>query len=159
MNNVSLLDEDDSEEEARKKSIADLAQRQAKAKLEREEKQRKYAEARERLFGPASSSSQEGLSTDLSSRKLAQPRKPPSQSRNSPRSSQTASPAAQNDTRPQPDTSRRLFDPLESASPRLNADNARPVRSGTPGTPLIKPSRQPTGPDGSGPNGHGFNAR
>ncbi|GME25454.1 uncharacterized protein LTHEOB_3204 [Neofusicoccum parvum] len=48
-------DDEDSEEEARKKSEQEFAERQARAQREREEKQRKYAEVRERLFGSSTS--------------------------------------------------------------------------------------------------------
>ncbi|QIX01392.1 hypothetical protein AMS68_006909 [Peltaster fructicola] len=48
---LSLEDDDDSETEARKKRESELEERQRKAKLEREEKVRKYAEARERIMG------------------------------------------------------------------------------------------------------------
>ncbi|KAK3116494.1 hypothetical protein LTR53_003098 [Teratosphaeriaceae sp. CCFEE 6253] len=59
---LSIDDGDDSEEEARKKQVAAMEERTKQAKVEREEKQRKYAEARERIMGsssPATAASRE----------------------------------------------------------------------------------------------------
>lgn len=47
---VPRPDEEDSEEEARRKNLETLEERRKKAAIEREEKLRRYNEARERLF-------------------------------------------------------------------------------------------------------------
>lgn len=151
MASLTLDDEDDSEEEARKKNEAVFAERQRKAALEREEKQRKYAEVRERLFGPSESASREssegrGASTG---RGGSAPRRGRTQNT---RSSQPTSSADQSPARPS-GGSKQLYDPGYTAKPRRDEVQ----RSATP--KAEQPIRMPRGPDGSGRGGFGFASR
>lgn len=161
-------DEDDSEEEARKERDRTMGERQSRAQQEREEKQRKYAEVRERLFGSP------GAATESASGRSS-PMKEPSNSRlrggggrgtrgrttGSARDSRSASSADQSPARPtsQP---QQLYGSDFTIMPnsvfiqKREADGS-PSRGGTPKeSPLV---RQPHGPDGSGRGGNGFATR
>ncbi|KAL1306861.1 hypothetical protein AAFC00_005512 [Neodothiora populina] len=146
-----LDDGDDSEEEERKRREVDFLERQRKATIEREEKQRKYAEVRQRLFGsPAPSSPNRDSSAALQNRNF--------DSRNSSRrgrarggkdsrpSSAAHSPAQV--TPPQ----KQLFDPAYTSKPASQSPRPRPPRE-------EQPIRAPRGPDGSGRGGFGFAPR
>lgn len=153
---LSLQDEDDSEEEARRKRDAELEERQRKAKLEREEKVRKYAEARERIMGssaptspkPSAADSRESSQGRSDSRRQRGPGARTGQqeqslqsgSRHSPRSGTPAS---------------QLFDPEDMTRRILRKDNSRSADGST--TPREgEPVRQPRGPEASGKGGFGF---
>jgi hypothetical protein len=149
--NLKLDDDEDSEEENRKRQQADLEERQRKAKIEREEKARRYAEARERIMGsstpaspapPASRESSHGRESNRRSR----------QRTNFKRDSQPTSSADQSPTRmATADGDRQLFDP-DDMGRRL------PKKEQVPIPKEDHPSRQPRGPaDGRG--GFGFAAR
>lgn len=134
---LSIEDDDDSEEERRKKEEASFAERQARAEKERAEKLRKYAEARERLFGspaPGSGDSRGASPSNKSSRGKGRGR---GGRESQPRSSNEQSPAPQA-------ASRRLYDPSYSPRPESLNDSNR-SRPGTPGG-LEQPVRQPRGP-------------
>lgn len=156
---LHLEDEDDSEEEARKKNAASLAERQAKAQKEREEKQRKYNEVRERLFG--SSTQEEAPSRESQS--------PARNSRGKGRggrdrnNSQPTSSADQSPARGAGRGGRALYDPTYSAkSNSMFLQRKDASESGTqvaPKTTLQQPIRTPRGPDGSGRGGFGFAPR
>lgn len=145
---LSLDDEDDSEEEARKKREASFEERQKRAKLEREEKQRKYAEARERIMGSSNTASPAPNSRESSQGRSNRQTK---QRANGPTTSQPPS-GTQSPVRiAAPGT--QLFDP-EDMSRRL------PQRVSTP--KVLKegePIRQPRAPDSSGRGGFGFSPR
>lgn len=153
MAGLTIDDGDDSEEEDRKRREADFIGRQRKAQIEREEKQRKYAEARERLFGSSASHT-----TSRESSSASQTRNPLNpDSRNSSRkprsrgakdtlpSSATQSPAPS----AQP---KQLYDPSHDAKPKTQSP--RPVASKEE-----QPIRAPRGPDNSGRGGFGFAPR
>lgn len=153
---LRIEDEDDSEEEARKKNAASLAERQAKAQKEREEKQRKYNEVRERLFGspqPEEASTRESQSPARNSRGKGRG----GRDRND---SQPTSSADQSPARSSGRGGRALYDPTYSAKPnsvflqRKDAPDAG--TQATPKTTLQQPIRAPRGPDGSGRGGFGF---
>lgn len=157
MAGLSLEDDDpDSEEEARKKSEASFAERQAKAQREREEKQRKYEEVRERLFGSPTSSSTED----------SQPR--PSRAKGGGRAdrSHQATPSANDSPARRGAAGKQLFDPNYTAKPnsvyvqKREAASASPIGRSRPSTPADEqPIRAPRGPDGSGRGGAGFALR
>lgn len=173
MNGLNLGDdEDDSEEEARKAAEKDLAARQLRAKLEREEKQRKYTEARARLFGPGASTvdSNGGRSPSpvgTSNARAQQPRRGARRAGGTPGSggrdshSHSASSADQSPARA-PMPIRQLYDPdMRPGSvliqKRGGATSGGSSRADSPNQ--NQPIRLPKGPDGSGRGGFGFAQR
>ncbi|KAG9942579.1 hypothetical protein KCU85_g9180, partial [Aureobasidium melanogenum] len=153
MAGLNLEDEDDSEEEERKRQEASLAERQRKAAEERKEKERKYAEVRERLFGSPDSSRDPSASRTPSTRgdRTSRRGNRGRGGRNgTPRDSQSNSPADQSPARTiyQPN---QLFDPTYEQKPRSIA-SPRPAASRDE-----QPVRQPRGPEGRG--GFGFAPR
>ncbi|KAI4729241.1 hypothetical protein E4T49_03034 [Aureobasidium sp. EXF-10728] len=155
MAGLNLEDEDDSEEEERKRQESSLAERQRKAAEERKEKERKYAEVRERLFGsPDSSTSRDPSASRTSSTRGDRNSRRGNRGRGgrngTPRESQSNSPADQSPARSayQPT---QLFDPTYEQKPRSIA-SPRPAASRDE-----QPVRQPKGPEGRG--GFGFAPR
>ncbi|KAF2234637.1 hypothetical protein EV356DRAFT_532687 [Viridothelium virens] len=165
---LTLDDEDDSEEEARRQQEMTLVERQAKTQKEREEKQRKYAEVREKIFGTPDAGS------DTAGGQSPSPRGGANlvgqTNRNSSRrgrgrtgrdrdDSQNTS-ADQSPARPT-SQSKQLFDPTYSPKPTsvyVQKREAIGVEiASRPGTPAEgQPTRAPRGPDGSGRGGFGF---
>ena len=153
---LTIDEDDDNEDEGKKQPALTPEERALRAQHEREEKQRKYAEARERLFGASSSNSASGS-------------KPPSPapagaSRGSrgKGKARNGGEARTGDSRPGSSTggkSRQLYDPSYTPKPdsiyvqKKDAQTSDSGRS-TPVDELI--IRQPKGPDGSGRGGHGF---
>ncbi|KAK4996630.1 hypothetical protein LTR66_003800 [Elasticomyces elasticus] len=152
VNKLTLNNEDDSEEEERKRQEASFAERTRKAQLEREEKARKYAEARQRLFGEPEKPQ---LSPQPSSAAMsgdARPYRGKRRGRGG-RDSQSTSPADRSPARPvgQP---KQLYDPAYSTKPAVVQRSSRPA------TPKEgDPVRMPRGPDASGRGGFGFAGR
>ncbi|KAF1984803.1 hypothetical protein K402DRAFT_335881 [Aulographum hederae CBS 113979] len=156
-------DEDDSEEEARKKNEASFAERQAKAQREREEKQRKYHEVRERLFGspsaPDESSKKPSSSQNGGSRNSSRGKGRGRGDREAPSPSSGQSPARASNPRKQ------LYDPGYNPKPNsvflqkrdTPEKSEKESRPSTPGEE--QPIRAPRGPDGSGRGGFGFSPR
>ncbi|EME88958.1 uncharacterized protein MYCFIDRAFT_192995 [Pseudocercospora fijiensis CIRAD86] len=145
---LNLQDEEDSEEERRKVRESDFEERQRKAKIERAEKERRYAEARERIMGsnsqsPASNSRESSQARD---NRRGRGGKTPS------RRSQPHSPAEHSPAR-QPGADNKLFDP-DDMSRRL-----APKRELNSTVKEDQPLRQPRGPDQSGRGGFGFGNR
>lgn len=136
----NLADDDDSEEERRKKAEVDFEERKARAQGERAEKERKYAEARERIFG--SSAVSEDSRSSSPSKATRGKGKARGGRENQPRSSNEQSPArAAAPAKP-------LYEPLYTLKPGsvfLQRKEANESRSSTPGG-LEKPIRQPEGP-------------
>ena len=147
---LTLDDENDSEEELQKKREAELEDRQRKAKLEREEKQRRYAEARERIMGSSKSPVPAPLAKDT-----AQARDNRRQKGKADSSSRRSLPESPLEQSPNPSTSveKQLFDPNDMDR-RL-----QPKRESNPTPPGDMPLRQPRGPDHSGRGGYGFGGR
>ncbi|THY47339.1 hypothetical protein D6C90_04531 [Aureobasidium pullulans] len=156
MAGLNLEDEDDSEEEERKRQEASLAERQRKAAEERKEKERKYAEVRERLFGASDSSRDPSTSRTSSARGDRNSRRGNrgrgNRNGGTPRDSQSNSPADQSPARSiyQPN---QLFDHTYEQKPRSIA-SPRPT-----GPRDEQPIRMPKGPDDSGRGGFGFAPR
>lgn len=153
MAGLNLDDEDDSEEEERKRQEASLADRQRKAAEERKEKERKYAEVRERLFGSPQTSRDTSASRTSSTRgdRTSRRGNRGRGGRNgTPRDSQSNSPADQSPARTiyQPN---QLFDPTYEQRPSSIA-SPRPAANRDE-----QPVRQPRGPEGRG--GFGFASR
>ncbi|PSN73216.1 hypothetical protein BS50DRAFT_481771 [Corynespora cassiicola Philippines] len=153
MAGLNLDDDEDSEEERRKKNEAEFEERKARAQRERAEKERRYAEAREKIFGsPAASEGSRGNSPNKSSRGKGRGRG----GRDSqPRSSNEQSPA-----RPSA-SGRQLYDPSYSPKPSSAYVQKRDSNNSRPGTPSDqeKPIREPRGPQAIGRGGRGFAPR
>lgn len=149
-------DEDDSEEERQKKAAADFEERKIRAAKERAEKERKYAEARERIFGsPAVSGESRSNSPNKTTRGKGKGR---GGRESQPRSSNEQSPA-----RVTAPSGRQLFEPSYTPKPgsvyvqRRDDGGSRP--DSRPSTPSLqeKPIREPRGPARGG--GRGFAGR
>jgi hypothetical protein len=154
MAGLALDDDDDSEEERRKKAEESFAERQARAQKERAEKQRKYAEARERLFG--STAPGPGDSRGASPSKQTRGKGRGRGGRDSqPRSSNEQSPA-----RPA-NPGRQLYDPSYSPKPNSLYHQKKESSGSRPGTPndVQQPIREPRGPQAIGRGGRGFAPR
>jgi hypothetical protein len=138
MAGLSLEDDDDSEEERREKAEASFAERQARAEKERAEKLRKYAEARERLFGSSAPSSGESRG--------ASPNNKPSRGKGRGRGGRDNQPRSSNEQSPVRPAAggRHLYDPSYSPKPEFLSDSIR-SRPETP-SGLEQPTRQPRGP-------------
>jgi hypothetical protein len=151
--NLNLEDDDDSEEEERKKAEKDFLERQARAKIEREEKQRKYQEARERILGGSSNDSnvRPSSANDIGSR---------NSSRGKGRGGRvTSTPSAEQSPARANRQAKQLYDPGYTAKPgSLSLQKREAGETGGSGasTPSEeKPIRAPKGPDGSGKAGFG----
>lgn len=158
MAGLSLDDDDeDSEEERRKKAAADFEERKARAAKERVEKERKYAEARERIFG-SPAASEDSRSNSPSKRGGGKGVRGGRGARESaPRSSNEQSPA-----RATALASRQLFEPAYAPKPGSmhgqRKDEGAASRPGSrPATPSLqeKPVREPRGPARGGSRGFG----
>ena len=150
---LNLDEDDDDEQDGRNKIVMTAQERQQKAHRDREEKQRKYEEARQRLFGTdvADNKKTTGSTTPPKQRSFGDSR-PQSRSRGG------------GDGRPLSSASnrtRQLYDPVYTVKPDSTyiqkkngqADSGR----STPNEQL--PIRNPKGPDGSGRGGFGFAPR
>ncbi|RMZ69021.1 SUZ domain [Pyrenophora seminiperda CCB06] len=147
------LEDDDSEEERKKKAAADFEERKARAQKERAEKERKYAEARERIFGSPAASTPDDSRTN-SPNKSARGKGRARGGRDSqPRSSNEQSPA------PTAAPARQLFDPTYTPKPGTAYTQKKDSSNSRPSTPNTqeKPVRQPQGPARGG--GRGFASR
>ena len=146
------LDDDDSEEERRKNAAADFEERKIRAQKERAEKERKYAEARERIFGsPAASETSRSNSPNKATRGKGKAR---GGRESQPRSSNEQSPARA----AAPAPARQLYDPIYALKPSsvyIPKKEVNGTRLGTP-SDLEKPIRQPQGP---AKDGRGFASR
>ena len=150
-------DDQDSEEERQKKAATDFEERKVRAQLERAEKERKYAEARERIFGsPAASTTPENSRSNSPSKATrGKGRGRGGGGKDSqPRSSNEQSPA-----RAAASSTRQLFDPTYAAKPGSVYIAKREAGDGPPDIPngQEKPTRQPQGPARGG--ARGFAAR
>lgn len=147
------LEDEDSEEEARKKREADFEERQRKAKLEREEKQKRYAEARERIMGSSNPSTAPASRESSHSRDNRRTR---GNKTNDNKRSQAGSPADNSPARQQqPGSEKQLFDPDDMGRRMLR----RGPNSSPQGPQDAQPVRQPRGPEQSGRGGFGFVTR
>jgi hypothetical protein len=146
---LNVDDDEDDEEDGKRKPTMTLEERQAKAQKDREEKQRKYEEARQRLFGA------EKAGEKKSSGNVGLPAQKDGDSRRQSRNRDGA------DSRPTSSAgskARQLYDPSYTAKP----DSTHIQKKGgqemsgrsTPSEQLQ--IRNPRGPDGSGRGGFGF---
>ena len=165
--NADERDSFDSDEDGNKAPALTLEERQAKALRDLEEKQRKYDEVRERLFGtpstPVSGASSPGSTTPPS--KQSQSAETRGKGRTRGGGLRDRDSREKRDTSTTLGVSRQLYDPAYSAKP--NSDLQKRDRQQQQGTeeleteqqPLRQPVRSPRGPDGSGRGGFGFSNR
>ncbi|KAL8784650.1 MAG: hypothetical protein Q9195_008953 [Heterodermia aff. obscurata] len=150
---LSLEDEDEDDDADQKKNVMTVQERQQKAQRDREEKQRKYEEVRERLFGTeaAEVKKNSGITTPPKQRPDADSRR---QSRS--RGGGEGRPSSSAGSK-----SRQLFDPMYTAKTDSTYIQKRDGQTdsgrSTPSEQL--PIRNPKGPDGSGRGGFGFASR
>ena len=142
------LDDDDDGDDENNTSTPTLTMEECRKKAQRgrEEKQKKYEEARQRLFG-AGKVSASSSAINLSSFTAKQNGEPKGQSRSK----------ATQDSRPSPSTGnkgRQLYDPNYSTKPETEIQTA----SGR-STSEQQRIRNPRGPDDSGRGGFGFAPR
>lgn len=145
MRSLNVEEDDiDSEEEERRERERKLKERQEKAALERAEKQRKYAEARERIMGSPNPTI-DTVSGRNSPTQRSNGRQKGARGRGKAglggRESQQTSSAEQSPARKQ------LYDPNDPSGGKIGITQ-RPIFAST--TTANKPIREPRGPDGSG---------
>lgn len=147
------LDDDDSEEERRKKAAADFDERKARAQRERADKERKYAEARERIFGSPAASATEDSRSNSPNKAMRGKGKGRGARDVQPRSSNEQSPART------AAPTRGLFDATYAPKPGSVYVQRKEAGGSRPATPngQEKPVRQPQGPARGG--GRGFGPR
>ncbi|KAH9870408.1 hypothetical protein IAQ61_005883 [Plenodomus lingam] len=154
------LDDDDSEEERRKKAAADFEERKTRAQQERADKERKYAEARERIFGSPAASATEDSRSNSPNRPMRGRGKGRGGKDMQTRSSNEQSPArASANATTATATARGLFDPTYTPKPGSVYIQRKEAGASRPATPngQEKPIRQPQGPARGG--GRGFGGR
>ncbi|KMU76430.1 hypothetical protein CISG_01163 [Coccidioides immitis RMSCC 3703] len=169
-----IEDEDNSDEETKQPKELTPEERLAIAQREREEKQRKYEEVRERLFGSSNAGS--GASSPGSTTPPRQQQQPQHTSGENKWKGKARSNGANRDRGERRDSSsrsargRQLYDPNYVPKPNSNHGKRRETRQqfggGEDSRPRSQPQsqspqpqmpiRSPRGPDGSGPGGFGF---
>jgi hypothetical protein len=170
--NADRKDLSDSEDEANRAPELTPEERQAKALRDREEKQRKYEEVRERLFGsssnPGSGTSSPGTTTpppSSSSRQYQNSGEGRNRGRNR-GGARDRDRENHREKRNSPGSSGRsgqLYDPGYSAKPNppylQRKERQYTERSDSEQQAPRQPTRSPRGPDGSGRGGFGFSPR
>lgn len=150
------LDNDDPDEDEDEGSARPLTaeERQLKAQQEREEKQKKYEDARQRLFGPGNASASKSSGNTTPPRQKASGESRGSSKARGTRDGRHLAPSGNGIGVP-----RQLYDPNEYAKPGFHKLDRTPNTSGR-STPIEQqPIRSPRGPDGSGRGGFGFAPR
>lgn len=152
--NLNLDDDDDSEEEERKKAEQRFIERQARAKIEREEKQRKYLEARERIMGGSANNdtnARPSSAHDAGSRNSSRGKGRGGRAHTTPSTEQSPARASRQ--------SKALYEPGYTPKPgsiySQKRDGGDTAGSGASTPVEDKPIRAPKGPDGSGQAGFG----
>ena len=149
---LALEDDDDDDEDEKKKLATTIQERQQKAQKDREEKQRKYEEVRERLFG-----------ADAADVKKTSGNATPPKQRSDGDSRRQIRSRGGGESRPLSSAgskSRQLYDPIyavKTDSTYIQKREAQIESESTPSEQL--PIRDPKGPDGSGRGGFGFSPR
>ncbi|KAI1933080.1 hypothetical protein LOZ66_006608 [Ophidiomyces ophidiicola] len=148
-------DGDDSDSESQNQKPLTAEERHVIAKREREEKQRKYEEARERLFGSSNAGS--GASSPGSTTPPRQQHAGEGRWKGKGRSN--ANCRDRGDKRePRNAKGKQLFDPNSSPKPASNGKR-KETKSQPQSPPPQVPIRSPRGPEESGPGGFGFAQR
>lgn len=144
-------DEEESEGDV-KKNMLSLEERKRKAQREREEKQRKYGEVRERLFGASGTGSGTSSPGNVTPPKGGEPK-----SRTKNKGGRDSRPSSSAGSK-----SRQLYDPSYTVKPDSVYIQKRETQLPNPDQSTEKeeqPVRAPRGPNGSGRGGFGFAAR
>lgn len=171
------IDDLDDEEGGDKKQKLSPEEMMQKAQRDREEKQRRYEEAREKIFGPGNSGetvasrlpgpAAGGSGDDGGGRKSrargnkdsgSNRESKPLDSATSSRSSSLKSRTRQVPSTEQAGTKKQLYDPNQSAKPPTVGIQRRPTED-VEAVQMQQPIRAPKGPDGTGRGGFGFVAR
>lgn len=160
------LDEESSDEEDSGKKTLTLAERQAQAAKDREEKQRKYEERRQELFGSAGTATSAAKASNgnsgSSTPRTTTPTPPGSRSA-TPNRGRGRGPKRGGATTLAKDTQtkreKELFDPAYTPKPDSVYLQRREKGAVEGKDSEIQPIRAPKGPDGSGRGGFGFVAR
>lgn len=156
MANLNLDDDDDSEEERRKKAAADFEERKIRAQKERAEKERKYAEARERIFGSPA------VSEDSRSNS---PSKPARGGKGKGRSGRDSAPRTREQSPARAaavaGATKQLYDPTYTPKPGSVFLQKKELGDSRPATPhgQEKPVRQPQGPAKDGAKGFAWKSQ
>lgn len=164
VNGLSLQGQESSSEDEDAKKQPTLAERQAQAAKDREEKQRKYEERRQELFGSAGTTADNGKtgSGKSSPGNLTPPTSrsaTPSRGRGNGRGRGGRGGNAQQHAQPRPQSQGNLFEPSYAPKPDSTYLARRENGTSKPGDSDIRPNRSPKGPDGTGRGGFGFAAR
>ena len=149
------IEDDDEDEEILKSRPLTAEERQLNAQREREEKQKRYDEARERLFGPSGVSS--GATSPRSSTPIA--RGSAERGRGRGRGTPVREQKESRESRPGSANSgkvKQLFDPNYTAKPDSIYSQKRESETSTESSVQDQIIRSPRGPDGSGRGGMGF---
>lgn len=152
------LDEDGDSDDESKPREPTFEERQAIALKAREEKQRKYEEVRERLFGSPSATTS-GASSPGST---TPPRQNSSADGRGKGKGRGGRDYQKRDSSAASNKSRHLYDPSLSTrgGPQLQRRERQGGQSGSEKPPAPQqPTRSPRGPDGSGRGGFGFGNR
>ena len=154
---LGLHDDDiDSEEEERREQEKTRKEKAEKAAIERAEKQRKYAEVRERLFGSPTPGSESQSGRDSPTKRAGGRTRGRGGLRGgaSGKGSQSTSSTEQSPARM--NRKKQLYDPNDP-SPARSDEVRKPLALTT--SEASRPTREPKGPDGSGRGGFGFAPR
>ncbi len=153
---LTIEDDDEESEDDAKKKILSLEERKLKAQREREEKQRKYEEVRERLFGTPGST---GSGTS-SPGNVTPPRTGDSKNRMKNKGTRDGRPSSSSSN--SKTQNRQLYDPSYTIKPDSVYIQRRESQHAGAEQATQKeeqPLRAPRGPDGSGRGGFGFAVR
>lgn len=175
-------DDDDGEDGDKSSSPLSAEQIRAKQKRDREEKQRRYDEARAKIFGQSAPSSRGSSPGTVTPPRLAEGRHHHHHSHHhgttsgrgrgrggAQRPNNADNRQQQLDLRRQNNQTRELYDPNHSAAassssrpdvaPTRRVPEGEATRGSPPKNELLQPIRAPRGPDGSGRGGFGFARR
>lgn len=142
------IDDDDESEDENKKHELTAEERREKAQRELEEKQKKYEEVKQRLFGSDQSPS---TNVPSSSKKNNSKNSSPSRNQNRNRNSRDSRPSSSSSNK-----AGRLYDPNETGKPGVSSVLRKEKKAEQD---EVRPIRSPRAPDTSGRGGFGFAPR
>lgn len=148
--NTLTLEEDDDEDEGAKSNEMTMEERTLKAQKEREEKQRRYEEVRERLFGPSNSRPSLPRSSTPPAAKSSE------RGRGRGRGNAVWEGRETRPDLPISGRSKQLYDPNFIVKSEPTNAQKKDISETNGESSII---RHPRGPDGSGRDGHGFIGR
>ena len=142
------IDDDDESEDENKKIELTVEERREKAQRELEEKQKKYEEVKQRLFGNDQSSS---ATASSGPKKNASKNSSPSRNQNWNKNSRDSRPSSSSSNK-----TGRLYDPNDTGKPGVSSVLRKETRAELD---ELQPIRSPRSPDTSGRGGFGFAPR